>query len=88
MASVAGYRRRSFFAAAPALEAVTVGRWKTMPTEFPYRVTQSDRLPEGFAAATLPETVEAILVPPQGFGRWWNRQEEPTRLLVAGKDRI
>jgi hypothetical protein len=59
-----------------------------MPTEFPYRVTQSDRLPEGFAAATLPETVEAILVPPQGFGRWWNRQEEPTRLLVAGEDRI
>jgi hypothetical protein len=87
MASTLGYRRGSFFVGTPAAEKATL-RGGAMRTEFPYRVTTPDGLPGGFAATVPPAEEKAVFVPPQGFGRGWNRRDEPARLLAAGGDRV
>lgn len=58
-----------------------------MRTEFPYRISEQDGLPEPFADVS-PAAIETVFVPPQGFGSRWDRQEEPARALALGKEQV
>lgn len=65
-----------------------------MRVDFPYRVSGLDKLPEPFAAA-VPQTLEAIFIPPQEFGarqdrEWWGQRHaaEPSRVLALGSEQL